>query len=143
MAEISFNNTIIINAKPAKVWEVLTNPQLMAKWMAETEIEIITDWHVGSSIIIRGDLHGIPFENNGRVLQFKPQKLLRYSHLSSLSNLPDEVESYSIIEFSLQPKGNQTVLTLTLSNFPTEEIYRHLVFYWRVTLEMLKVFIER
>jgi len=142
MTETSFNNNIIINAKPAKVWEVLTCSQLIPKWMAESEIEIITNWQVGSSIIIRGDLHGIPFENTGRVLQFEPEKLLSYSHLSSLSNLPDEIESYSVIEFSLQPKGNQTVLTLALSNFPTEAIYRHLVFYWSVTLEMLKGFIE-
>jgi uncharacterized protein YndB with AHSA1/START domain len=143
MTETSFNNNIIINAKPAKVWEVLTNSQLIPKWMAESEIEIITSWQVGSPIIIRGDLHGMPFENTGSVLQFEPEKLLRYSHLSSLSNLPNEIDSYSVIEFSLQPKGNQTVLTLTLSNFPTEEIYRHLVFYWSVTIEILKEFIER
>jgi uncharacterized protein YndB with AHSA1/START domain len=142
MTETSYNNSSIINAKPAKVWEMLTNTQLMAKWMVETEIEIITDWQVGGSIVIRGDLHGIPFENNGRVLQFQPEKLLRYSHLSSLSNLPDEIASYSIIEFSLQPNGNETVLTLTLNSFPTEAIYRHLAFYWNVTLEMLKGFIE-
>ena len=143
MTETSYNNSIIINAKPATVWEALTDPQLMAKWMAETEIEIITGWHVGSSIIIQGDLHGIPFENTGHVLQFEPEKLLRYSHLSSLSNLPDEIESYSVIEFSLQPKGKETVLTVTLNNFPTDAIYMHLVFYWSVTLEMLKEFIER
>jgi len=143
MTETSFNNNIIINAKPAKVWEALTSPQQMAKWMAESEIEIITSWQIGSPIIIRGDLHGIPFENTGLVLQFEPEKLLCYSHLSSLSTLPDEIESYSVIEFSLRPKGNQTVLTLTGSNFPTEEIYKHLVFYWSVTLEMLKQFIEQ
>lgn len=146
MTETSFNqainNTIIINAKPAKVWEALTNPILMAKWMAETEIEIITDWQVGNPITIQGDLHGIPFENNGYVLKFEPERTLRYSHLSSLSNLPDKMESYSIIEFTLQPKGNQTNFTLTLCNFPTETIYRHLAFYWRITLQMLKGFIE-
>jgi len=143
MTETSFSNIIIINATQTKVWEALTNPQQMTKWMADSEIEILTSWQVGSPIIIRGDLHGIPFENTGLVLQFEPEKLLRYSHLSSLSNLPDKIESYSIIEFGLLPKGNQTVLTLTLSNFPTEEIYRHLVFYWSVTLEMLRGFIER
>ncbi|MEP6613667.1 MAG: SRPBCC domain-containing protein [Mucilaginibacter sp.] len=143
MTETSYNNSIIINAKPTKIWEVLTNRQLMPKWMAETEIEIITDWQVGSSIVIRGDLHGMPFENNGRVLQFEPEKLLHYNLLSTLSNLPDEIESYSIIEFCLQSTENQTVLTLTLSNFPTEAIYRHLAFYWSVTLEMMREFVEQ
>ncbi len=117
MTETSFNNNITINSDPAEVWEALTSSQQMAKWMADSEIEILTSWQVGSPIIIRGDLHGIPFENTGLVLQFKPEKLLSYSHLSSLSTLPDEIESYSVIEFSLQPKGNQTILSLTLSNF--------------------------
>ena len=37
---------------------------------------------------------------------------------------------------------NITELTLTLSNFTTETIYKHLNFYWNTTLEVLKNFIE-
>jgi hypothetical protein len=66
----------------------------------------------------------------------------RYSHLSSISRLPDEQENYSIVAFRLQPKEDETLLTLTLSNFPTESIYQHLAFYWNVTLETLKKMIE-
>ena len=111
--------------------------------MFEKEIEIITDWQVGGPIITRGDLHGIPFENNGRVLQFEPEKVLRYSHLSSISRLPDKPESYAVFDFRLTPIGNQTSLTLTVSNFPTESIYKHLVFYWNVTLEIFKKMLEQ
>jgi len=134
---------ININASPSKVWEALTNPDLMKKWMSETEIDIITDWKVRSPIVIRGNLHGIKFKNNGTVLQFEPEKILRYNHLSSLSRLPDKLENYSVVEFILAPAENQTVLTLTLSIFPTETIYKHLVFYWNVTLEILKRLIEK
>jgi len=115
----------------------------MKKWMSETEIDIITDWKVRSPIVIRGNLHGIKFKNNGTVLQFEPEKILRYNHLSSLSRLPDKLENYSVVEFILAPAENQTVLTLTLSIFPTETIYKHLVFYWNVTLEILKRLIEK
>lgn len=31
---------------------------------------------------------------------------------------------------------------LSLSNFPTESIYKHLAFYWDITLELLKKLIE-
>ncbi len=134
--------TININAPASKVWEALTNPDLMKKWMSETEIEIITDWQVGSPMTIRGNLHGIKFKNTGTVLQFEPEQILRYSHLSSLSRLPDKTENYSIIEFKLSPLADQTALTLTLSIFPTETIYKHLAFYWNVTLEILKRLIE-
>jgi len=136
------NKTIRINAPTSKVWEALTNPEAMKKWMSETEINIITDWTVGNPIVMHGNLHRINFENKGTVLQFEREKILKYSHLSSLSRLPDEPRNYSIIEFSLTPIENGTDLTVTLSNFPTEAIDKHLVFYWNVTLEILKRMIE-
>src|SRR6266498_4554712 len=89
-----FNKTISINAPISKVWDTLITPELMKKWMSETEINIITDWNIGSPILIGGHLHGIKFENKGKVLQFEPEKILQYSHLSSLSRLPDKSENY-------------------------------------------------
>ncbi len=136
------NKTVHINAPTSKVWETLTNPELMKKWMFDTEIKIITDWKVGHPIVIRGSLNGKNFENNGTVLQFEIEKILQYNHLSSLSRLPDQPENYSVLEFRLVPIENQTSLTLTLSNFPTESIYKHLAFYWNVTLEVLKRMLE-
>jgi len=110
--------------------------------MSETEIRIGTDWNVGNPFILNGKLHGISFENKGTVLQFEREKVLKYSHLSSLSRLADEARNYSSIEVILAPLDNQTSLTVTLSNFPTESIYKHLVFYWNGTLEILKRLIE-
>ncbi len=130
---------IKINAAPSIVWNQLTDPEMMTHWMAEPEmgIEIITDWIVGNPIVIKGFSH-IKFENRGRVLQFEPNKLLQYNYLSSLSRLPDKPENYSIITFSLSPDENQTLLSWSSSNFPTEIIFRHIEFYWKTTLEILK-----
>lgn len=66
----SFRKTLTINAPPATVWTALTTPASMKQWMAEIEIEISTDWRVGSPIVICGTLHRVKFENKGRVLQF-------------------------------------------------------------------------
>lgn len=110
--------------------------------MPDIELHIITDWKVGNPMTIRGTLNRKDFENRGTVLQFEPETSLRYSHLSSISRLPDRPESYSIVEFRLQPMDNQTTLALTLSNFPTVSIYKHLTFYWNVALEVLKKVIE-
>jgi len=142
MSDNLFSKTIQINAPTAKVWHALTSPALMPIWMSDSEINIITDWRVGSPMLIRGRLHGIPFANKGTVLQFEPEKLLHYSHLSSLSRLPDKPESYSVLEFSLLPTNQHTSLTLKVSNFPTATIYKHLAFYWGVTLERLKRMLE-
>ena len=138
-----FSKTIDINAPTAQVWDALTNPAFMKQWMSETDIDIRTDWKVGSPFVIRGNLHGTNFENKGTVLHFELEKVLRYNHLSSLSRLPDKLENYSVIEFRLAPLANQTTLTLTLSNFPTEAIYKHLAYYWNVTLEIFKKMVEQ
>ena len=140
----AMNKTVIINAIPSTVWEFLTNPQLMKKWMFDTEIDIITDWKVGNPITIRvDDWYKTHLENNGTILAFEPNKRLSYSHLSSLSKLPNNIENYSIVDFGLTTKKDQTALTITLSNFPTETIYKHLAFYWSVTIELLKKVIEQ
>lgn len=116
----------------------MTNIDRMKKWMSETEIEIVTDWTVGSRILIGGRLHGIKFENKGTVLEFEPESRLQYSHLSSISRLRDEPQNYSRFDFQLAPVDDQTALSITVSNFPTATIYKHLAFYWNVTLEILK-----
>lgn len=137
-----FNKTVDIDVSASIVWKALTIPDLMKKWMSETDITILTDWKVESPILIRGNLSGVNFENMGKVLQFEPENILRYSHLSSLSKLPDRPESYSIIEFKLSPTEEQTTLHVTVSNFPTEIIYKHLAFYWNVTPGILKRMLE-
>jgi uncharacterized protein YndB with AHSA1/START domain len=138
-----FNKVVNIHAPVSQVWHVLTTPDLMKKWMMpDIELNITTDWKIGSPMIVRGTMNGKSFENNGKVLQFDPEKTIQYTHLSSVSRLPDRPESYSLVEFRLHPTENQTTLTLTVSNFPTESIYQHLAFYWNVTVEVLKKMIE-
>ncbi len=139
----TFSKTIQINAPVSTVWNALIDPTIMKKWMAETDIDILTDWQVGSPFTIRGSLHGIKFENRGTVLQFDPEKLLCYSHLSTISRLPDAPESYSALAFELVPLEDQTVLTVTVRHFATETIYKHMAFYWNVTPGILKKLIEQ
>jgi uncharacterized protein YndB with AHSA1/START domain len=139
-----FSTSVTIHATPAVVWDALTLPAHMAQWMGdpEMEIRIITDWQVASSIVIRG-IHHVPFENNGVVLRYEQEELLRYTHRSSVSQLTDIPESYSILTFSLTPDNGHTQLWLEIRNFPTESIQHHLEFYWRTTLTMLKEWIEK
>jgi uncharacterized protein YndB with AHSA1/START domain len=144
MSQVIENSTTI-NAPPAEVWRTLTDPDLMKQWMAEQEmrVKIVTDWKVGSPIIVRGHHNNVDFENRGTVLHFEPNSILRYSHFSSLSRLPDEAENYTIIEFRLaRTEVNTTSLNVTISNFPSEPIFKHFEYYWRITIEVIKRFIE-
>jgi uncharacterized protein YndB with AHSA1/START domain len=138
------HKSIRLNASSNAVWEALTEPELMKSWMSDSEIEIVTTWEVGSPIVInaQGVSYKTSFKNTGVVLQFLKDHVLEYSHLSSLSQLPDEAENYTLIKFILQPEDDHTLLELDLSNFPTESHYKHIDFYWTVTLEVLKRFVE-
>jgi len=135
--------TILINAPATRVWEHLTEPELIKKWMGDPElkIEIDTTWKVGSPIRICGFHHAF-FENKGIILQFNPRKLLQYNQLNSVSRLPDTPENYTIITFQLRPAGTQTQLRLEITNFPTETIFKHLEFYWKTTPDIIKRQIE-
>ena len=136
--------TIRINASVNAVWEALTQAELMARWMHDSEIEIVTTWEIGSPIIINANevSYKTAFTNTGVVLQFAKDQVLEYSHLSSLSRLPDQPENYTIIRFDLQPEEDHTLVELTLSNFPTASHYKHIDFYWTITLEILKQYVE-
>jgi uncharacterized protein YndB with AHSA1/START domain len=139
----TYNKVLNINAWVSEVWQFLTIPELMNQWMMpDAELAIITEWKVGGPIFMRGHMNGKDFENRGTVLQFEPEKALQYTHLSSISRFPDRPENHAIIDFRLKPAGDQTTLELTLSNFPNESILKHLVFYWNVTLEVLKRTVE-
>jgi uncharacterized protein YndB with AHSA1/START domain len=138
-----FEKTVFIHSSADIVWQYLTDPGLMKKWMGEPElkIKVDTNWIPGSSILITGYHHG-NFVNKGLVLQAERNKVLQYTHLSSVSRLPDSIENYSVLTFTLKPEGQRTTLSLNIKNFPTETIYKHFELYWRTTLEILKSDIE-
>lgn len=137
--------SIAINAPLAKIWEYLTIPSLMKTWMLDqdTHLDIYSDWQVGSPIVMKGKLHQVKIENWGTILEFEPEKRLTYTHLSSISHLPDEPESYCKISFELSAGEEGNIVALTITNFPTESIYKHLDFYWRATLGVLKEQVEQ
>jgi uncharacterized protein YndB with AHSA1/START domain len=138
----ALDKSVRINAGISKVWETLTNPGLMRLWISEPDIQIISEWKKGSYFIMKGNLHGVNFENRGSIIQLEPQKIFEYNYLSNISQLPDIPENHTHVCFSLFPENDQTSLQLSLKNFPTESIYRHVDFYWNATLLEIKKIAE-
>lgn len=132
------HKTITIHAPASRVWDSLTNPELIPVWMSDAPVKVISDWKVGSAIVFNGDLHGLAYETRGTILQFEPNVVYEYSFWTSLSQVPDVQENYALITFRLIPEEDNTVLTLTQSNFVTEVIYQHFNFYWQVALALIK-----
>jgi len=140
--EKQIHQTIYINAPVAKVWEVLTRPELIKLWLWENEVEVISDWQEGSEMIFKGMFHDMPYTDKGIILKLEKEKTFSYRYWSHLSQLPDSPENYQEIEFNLVPENGCTELNLICSNTINEPIYGHWNFYWTITLNILKKVIE-
>ncbi|MFC5742939.1 SRPBCC family protein [Dyella tabacisoli] len=138
-----FSEEVVLEKSAPVVWRHLVSHHEMRKWLGgdDYSVEVDTTWTIGSAIVIRGR-HHLPFENRGEILAFRPCKELSFTHLSSLSRLPDQPSSYTKLSFALEAAGSQTILKFEASGFPTMAIYRHLHFYWMGTLAVFKRYTE-
>lgn len=138
-----FREEVVLERPASVVWQHLVSLPSMREWLggADYSVEVDTTWVPGSAIVVRG-VHHVPFENRGLVLAFVPCKELSFTHMSSLSRLPDQPSSYTRLRFVLDTQGNQTTLEFEASGFPTAAIYRHLRFYWSGTLAAFKRYVE-
>ncbi|MFK2892971.1 SRPBCC family protein [Dyella flagellata] len=138
-----FNEEVVLDKPASVVWKHLVNLHGMREWLGgdDYSVEVETAWTPGSAIVVRGK-HHLSFENTGVVLAFQPCEELSFTHLSSLSRLPDEPSSYTKLSFVIQADGDRTVLKFEASGFPTPAIYRHLHFYWMGTLDAFKQYVE-
>ena len=133
--------TIHINAPISKVWDALTNPEIIKQWLFGTTV--ISNWKVGSPIVFTGVWQGTEYKDKGNILQLEKEKVFQYNYWSGFSGLPDIIENYSVITFKLEPSNNGTELALIHSNFPTEIGYEHSDKNWDATLDLMKNIIEK
>jgi uncharacterized protein YndB with AHSA1/START domain len=123
-----------------KVWNALTNPELINKYMFGTTA--VSDWKEGSKIIWKGEWEGKSYEDKGKILRFEPKKTLQYSHFSPLSGLDDRPENYHIVTIDLTEKDKQTIVSLTQDNNANEKEKDHSEKNWKMMLGSLKKLLE-
>ncbi len=138
----SAQTSITVNAPVERVWEALVNPELVQQYLHGTTMQ--ADWREGGTITWRGDWHGTLYEDKGVVLRFEPPRVISSSHWSPLSGAADQPENYHIVTYELTESGNQTTLTLTQSNSPTQQDADNMVTQgWQPILHALKQLVER
>jgi uncharacterized protein YndB with AHSA1/START domain len=81
----SSKSEIIINAPAAKVWEALTNPEMVKQWLFGTEMSV-TDWKVGGKISYKGEWEGKAYEDSGVIQEIEPGKKLVSTYWSGMAN---------------------------------------------------------
>lgn len=121
--ELIVSKSIEINAAPSKVWEVLTNPEIIKEYLFGTET--ITDWNPGSDIIFQGEYQGHSYKDKGIVRENIENEKLSYNYWSGFSGLEDKPENYSLITYSLSESVSGTNFTWTQKGFANEEGYKH------------------
>jgi len=132
--------SVSVNAPIAKVWEALTEPEVIEQYMFGTKV--ISDWKEGSQITWKGEWQGRKYEDRGVILKLEPERLIQYSHFSPLSGLPDAPENYHTVTIELSNLGTHTLVSLSQDNNPTEEAREHSEKMWKAMLATLKKTLE-
>ncbi len=130
-----------INASSFRVWEALTDPELIKKYFFGTDT--YTDWKVGHPIVFEGEYEGKKYKDKGTILANKEKELLRYSYWSSMSGIEDKPENYGIISYRLKGDYMSTTLTVTQENIPDEKTKEHSIQNWKKVLSGLKEIVEK
>lgn len=132
--------SIDIQASAEKVWEGLTNPEIIKKYFFGTDAS--SDWKIGSPIIFSGEWEGKKYQDKGTILDIEECSFVTYDYWSSMSGTEDLPEHYSTITYRLTPHGDHTTLTITQEGFASKEAQEHSASNWQHVFEGLKKLLE-
>ena len=142
--DLIVSESIDINAAPSKVWNALTNPEIIKKYLFGTET--ITDWKVGNEIIFQGEYgenKEHKYRDKGVIMQNVLNELLSYSYWSGFSGLEDKPENYSLVTYRLKSNDDKkTTFTWTQKGYATEEGYQHSLSGMKEFLKQIKQIVE-
>lgn len=130
-----------IDAPRARVWQVLTDPDMIRAYLFGTEVT--TNWKQGSPITYRGTWNDTPYEDKGVIKTIIPQKLLQSTYWSSFSHTEDKPENYAVVTYTLEDSGDKTTLQVTQDHCLTPESKAHSEENWTQVLNALKNLVEK
>jgi uncharacterized protein YndB with AHSA1/START domain len=133
--------SISINTPVSKVWDALTNPEVIKQYMFGTNV--ISDWREGCPIFWKGEWQGKKYEDRGVILKMETERLIQYSHFSPLSGKPDMPENYHTVTIELVSDGAETAVSLSQDNNETEQAREHSEENWKMMLASLKKLLEK
>ena len=140
MLDLTLKNEILISAPKSKIWDALTNPEQIKKYLFGTKTEC--DWKKGSRLTFSGEYEGQKYEDHGTILEIEKEKFIQYDYWSSFSGVPDVAENYSTITYELKPRDNAILLSLTQQGFVSQQSYEHSEKNWSIVLEEIKKIAE-
>lgn len=141
MKTLTARVSITIAAPVNKVWQALTDPDLIRQYLFGTNT--VSDWKKGSSITYTGEWQGKPYTDKGEIIDIVPEKLLHTTYLSGNSGKEDKPENYAHVIYELEPRGsNTTIVSLSQSNIKDEAELKHMEENWGMVLNGMKKLLE-
>jgi len=140
MSTLTLKTTITFKAPIAKVWDGLTDPEIVKQYFFGTALK--SDWKVGSRITFSGEWEGHKYEDGGVILEINVPKLLKYTYWSSMMGIEDKPENYYNITYDLNEKDSITTLVITQDSVKDQAAADHSEQNWKTIFDGLKAIIE-
>lgn len=86
-----------------EVWRALTDPDTIQRYFFGSRVD--TGSQPGSPITWAGEYNGTAYVDKGTVLEVQQDLLLRVTHFSPMTGLPDVPENYHTLTFELHERG--------------------------------------
>ena len=132
--------SVVVAAPPERVWVALTDPADVREYFLGTHVT--STWREGEPVTFEGEWHGKSYRDKGTVLEARPNELLRITHYSPLSGLPDEPDSYHTVEYGLEPVAEGTRVSITQGNNRSDDEAAESEKLWGMVLGNLKQYLE-
>ena len=137
--ELKLVETVMIKASTGAVWNALTDPSTIERFMWSTHAT--SDWKAGSPVTFQGVYQGKAYQDKGMILESEKGKRLKYTFLSGTSE--DTPENYAVITYTLSGEGNETSMTVSQEGANDEKALEHSRQGWKSILKNLKEILEQ
>ena len=117
--DIMVTRSVLLNATPERVWEALTHPKMTRQYLYNCEVQC--DWKTGSVLKWTGNHQGREVNEEGKILDIVPGRLIKYSGFDRLVEGDMSHEGNIYVTHEIIPHGSQTKLLTTLEHFEGDE----------------------
>lgn len=137
---LTTHTSVMIDALPAQVWDGLTNPKMIEKYMMGAHVT--SDWNVGDNISWTGEYQGKKYSDRGKIIDVKRNKELVYTHYSPLSGDDDAPENYHTVRIVLDENEKKTRVSIFQDKNKGEKAKEASEKNWQTMLKGLKDAVE-
>lgn len=117
--DVIITRSILLNARPERVWEALTHPKMTRQYYYNAEVD--SDWQPGSTLRWSGNYQGREVNAEGKILDIVPGRRIKYSGFDRMVEGDVSRQGDIYITHEIIPQGSRTKLLTTIEHFEGDE----------------------